>query len=103
MISRMRTVSRFCFWAGAKLMRIGAGPAALRSAGGAELVDPLADKIVQIAAAPIEQQPERFLALRAVFPPGLSGDTRFRDAVVAAHRALADGRMDDLLAGSDDV
>ena len=73
---------------------------AARWARGAKpLVDPLADKIAQVAAAPIGLQPERFLALSTVFPPALAGNARFRDAVIAAHRLLAEGRMAELLAG----
>ena len=57
--------------------------AARRARGAKPLVDPLADKIAQVAAAPIGLQPERFLALSTVFPPALAGNARFRDAVIA--------------------
>jgi hypothetical protein len=62
------------------------------------LVDPLADPIAAIAAAPESGQPEQFLALAAVFPPTLAADPRFRGAVMAAHCALAAGRLAELLA-----
>lgn len=71
---------------------------AVRRARSAEpLIDPLADTIAEIASAPAELQPERFLALAAVFPPALAGDPRFRAAVGASHRALTDGRLSELL------
>ncbi|HEY5008080.1 MAG TPA: mannitol dehydrogenase family protein [Caulobacteraceae bacterium] len=62
------------------------------------LVDPLAVRIATIAESPTDQQPDRFLALDAVFPPSLVADARFRRAVMAAHQALAQGRMADVLA-----
>ena len=71
--------------------------AAERSRGSGPLVDPLADRIAVIAEAPVDQQPERFLALEAVFPSSLAADERFRRAVETAHRALAQGRLADVL------
>ncbi len=61
------------------------------------LVDPLADAIGVIAAAPPERQADLFLAMDAVFPPALVGDARFRRAVSAAHRALTQDRIAELL------
>jgi fructuronate reductase len=61
------------------------------------LVDPLAEVIALIAAAPAQRQAEKFLALDAVFPPALAGDLRLRRAVVAAHRALTAGQLAELL------
>jgi fructuronate reductase len=66
--------------------------AARRSRSVEALVDPLANAIADIAAAPIERQPELFLALGA-FPPRLAADPRFRDAVATAHRALVAGGL----------
>jgi fructuronate reductase len=62
--------------------------AARRRSSAEPLVDPLASAVARIAAAPVDRQPEAFLALDAVFPPRLAADRRFRDAVAAAHRAL---------------
>ena len=62
------------------------------------LIDPLAAAITAIAAVPVEDQPVRFLALGAVFPPTLAADRRFRDAVTLAHRDLAAGRVAAVLA-----
>jgi fructuronate reductase len=67
--------------------------AARRVRSGEALVDPLARAIAAIAAAPEADQPVRFLALDAVFPLRLDADARFREAVVAAHSALASGQM----------
>ncbi len=72
--------------------------AAERSRGREPLMDPLAGRIAAIAESPTDQQPDRFLALDAVFPPSLAADDRFRRAVTAAHQALAHGRMADVLA-----
>jgi fructuronate reductase len=71
--------------------------ASRRARSGEALADPLADRIAVVAVAPAEWQPVHFLALGAVFPPALAGDERFRHAVIVAHRALADGRMESLL------
>ena len=90
--------------AGRPVQRLGAPVAAwmlfaARRASGAEpLVDPLAERIDAIAKAPTEQQPGLFLALGAVFPAAIATDERFRGAVVGAHRALAGGRMAEVLA-----
>ncbi len=70
---------------------------ARRARGPEPLVDPLADVIAAIAGAPPERQPDLFLAMDAVFPPALAGDPRFRNAVGAAHRALVQGRLAELL------
>jgi fructuronate reductase len=72
--------------------------AARRARGAEPLIDPLASRIAAIAGSPTDEQPGRFLALDAVFPPRLAADERFRRAVAAAHRALAEGRMADVLA-----
>jgi fructuronate reductase len=72
--------------------------AAWRARGAEPLIDPLASRIAAIAGSPTDEQPGRFLALDAVFPPRLAADERFRRAVAAAHRALAEGRMADVLA-----
>jgi fructuronate reductase len=61
------------------------------------LVDPLADAIAVIVAAPSERQADLFLAMNTVFPPALAADLRFRHAVIAAHRALTAGRLGELL------
>ena len=72
--------------------------AARRSRGPEPLVDPLADVIAAIAQAPVGDQPGRFLALEAVFPRRLATDPRFVGAVTDAHRALAAGRLAEVLA-----
>ena len=72
--------------------------AARQAAGPEPLVDPLADRIAAIAAAPTETQVARFLALETVFPRDLAGDRRFASAVERAYRTLAAGRLADLLA-----
>jgi fructuronate reductase len=71
--------------------------AARRARSAEPLVDPLAQVIVAVAGAPSERQPELFLAMDAVFPPSLAADPRFRSAVTAAHQALREGRLDELL------
>ena len=68
-----------------------------RARSGEPLVDPLADVIGEIAAAPPERQADLFLAMDAVFPPALASDARFRRAVSAAHRALMQDRIAELL------
>jgi fructuronate reductase len=72
--------------------------AARRAGSGEPLVDPMAKVIAAIAAAPPARQPDLFLAMDAVFPPALAADRRFREPVKAAHRALLQGRLADLLA-----
>jgi fructuronate reductase len=72
--------------------------AASRARGPESLVDPLGDRIAAVAEAAVDQQPARFLALEAVFPPSLAADARFRSAVINVHQALAQGRMADVLA-----
>jgi fructuronate reductase len=72
--------------------------AARRSRGPEPLVDPRAEQIARIAAAPTEQQPARFLALASVFPPPLAADPDVRRAIEAAHAVLAAGRMAAVLA-----
>jgi fructuronate reductase len=72
--------------------------AARRTQGLELLVDPLAGAIAAIAEAPVVDQPARFLALAAVFPPRLAADPRFVGAVTQAHRDLAAGRLAQLLA-----
>ena len=52
---------------------------------GAELVDPLADQLLPLGLA---GRPEGFLALSAVFPPGLAAAPAFRTAVADAYAAL---------------
>ena len=54
--------------------------------------------IAAIAQAPVGDQPGRFLALEAVFPRRLATDPRFVGAVTDAHRALAAGRLAEVLA-----
>ena len=49
-----------------------------------------------IAVGPADQ-PDLFLAMDAVFPPALAADRRFREAVKAAHQALAEAQFADLL------
>lgn len=72
---------------------------AVRRARSAEpLIDPLAEAIGLVAAAPSERQADRFLAMEGVFPPALAGDARFRHAITAAHLALTEDRMPELLA-----
>ncbi len=68
-----------------------------RARSGEPLVDPLADVIGEIVAAPPERQADLFLATDAVFPPALAGDARFHRAVCAAHRALMQDRIAELL------
>jgi hypothetical protein len=58
----------------------------------------MAKVIAAVAAAPPPRQPDLFLAMDAVFPPALAADRRFREPVKAAHRALLQGRLADLLA-----
>ena len=71
----------------------------VRRANSAEpLLDPLAEAIGVIAAAPPERQADLFLSIDAVFPPALAGDVRFRGAVRAAHQALTEGRIGEQLA-----
>jgi fructuronate reductase len=72
--------------------------AARTARGQGPLVDPLASAIAKIAETPEAAQPAQFLALRAVFPPDLAADPRFRDAVDIAHQALAAGRLAEVLA-----
>jgi fructuronate reductase len=72
--------------------------AARRARSGAPLADPLAAEVAAIAATPTPDQPARFLALEAVFPPALAADPRVAAAVTAAHRALAAGRLAQVLA-----
>jgi fructuronate reductase len=70
---------------------------ARRARSAEPLVDPLADAIAAIAAAPPERRADLFLAMDAVFPPVLAGDARFRRAVSAAHRELTEDRLTELL------
>jgi fructuronate reductase len=72
--------------------------AARRVRSAEPLVDPMAKVIAAIAAAPPARQPDLFLAMDAVFPPALAADRRFREPVKAAHRALMQGRLGDMLA-----
>ena len=71
--------------------------AARRVRSGETLVDPLADVIATIAAAPPEHHAKLFLGMDTVFPPALVADPRFSSAVIGAHRALMQGRLADLL------
>src|SRR6185312_796598 len=68
-----------------------------QAASAAPLVDPLADTIGEIAAAPPERQLDRFLALRTVFPPAIAHAPPFRAALATAHAALTTGRLAELL------
>ena len=72
--------------------------AARRARSGELLVDPMAEIIAAIAGAPPARQPDLFLAMDAVFPPALVADRRFREPLKAAHRALTQDRLSDLLA-----
>jgi fructuronate reductase len=72
--------------------------AARRTCSSEPLVDPLAAAIAAIAAAPVRDQPARFLALEPVFPRGLAADPRFGAAVASIHRALAADRLAEVLA-----
>ena len=71
---------------------------ARRVRSGEPLVDPMAKVVAAIAAAPPARQPDLFLAMDAVFPPALAADRRFREPIKAAHRALTEDRLPDLLA-----
>ncbi len=55
---------------------------------GRTLVDPLADLLGSCLHAGIDNDVERFLALREVFPAALAQSPPFREAVHAAHAAL---------------
>lgn len=68
-----------------------------RARSGEPLVDPLASVIAAIASAAPGRQADLFLAIDAVFPPALAADRRFREPVKAAHQALAQGRLAQLL------
>src|SRR5580658_11017274 len=72
--------------------------AARRAVSSEPLVDPLAAAIGEIAKAPAERQPAEFLALDQIFPIALASDARFHDAVLAAHQAVREGRLAQLLA-----
>ena len=71
--------------------------AARRAKSGEPLVDPMAEVVGAIAGAPPARQPDLFLAMDAVFPPALAADRRFREPLKAAHRALMQDRLADLL------
>jgi fructuronate reductase len=71
---------------------------ARRARGREPVVDPLADQIGRIAAAPVSDQPGLFLALESVFPAALASEPRVRRAITTAHEALDQGRTTELLA-----
>jgi mannitol-1-phosphate/altronate dehydrogenase len=56
---------------------------------GAEIVDPLAGRLAELAAAsaPPEALAGNMLSLRQVFPAALASDARFEAALTAAIRA----------------
>jgi fructuronate reductase len=53
---------------------------------GVPIVDPMAERLVEIGRA--GPGPPAFLALAAMFPPGLAADPRFESAVVGAYARL---------------
>ncbi|MFN4175654.1 mannitol dehydrogenase family protein [Phenylobacterium sp.] len=61
-----------------------------QTAAGAPVVDPLADRLNEVAANAGDPV-DRFLALTEVFPPALAADPRFRTAVARVYEALANG------------
>lgn len=72
---------------------------AQRTAESAKITDPLAGPLADAAAgASRDQLAERLFAFDSVFRPEIAGDAGFRAAVTAAVRALAEGRVESLLA-----
>ena len=66
---------------------------------GETLADPLAETLSALGRAAGDDPAASFLALEAVFPPALAGETRFRAAVIQAYASLAVGGMTEILAG----
>jgi fructuronate reductase len=84
--------------AGRPLGRLTLAPAAWmafvrrQARAGVEIVDPLAERLAEIGRATsgdAARDVAAFLALEQVFPPALTTDPRFREAVTAAYAALA--------------
>ncbi|WP_346427358.1 mannitol dehydrogenase family protein [Caulobacter sp. 17J65-9] len=60
----------------------------MRTRDGERIVDPLGDRLAEIATA--GGGVERFLALASVFPPALAADPRFRGPLEAAYARMGD-------------